>query len=258
MPEFSLRTTPPDYLTSVALGNVPDATIVLVQGANFDVDTGGSEDLCPGGGTYAFLSAPSALGVVSSSASDSGAGTGARTVLVNGLDAKYRAVSETVTLNGTTPVVLSHTYLRVNMTRVVSVGSEGENVGVISVLSPAAQNLAEIPARYGRSQCGVYTIPANFTGWLVDGFFTQAAASASARACAWQVRTRNYRQSWLSRAVVTTSPSMPTVALQPRALGPIGPGGDLVIRLMTADGNDQQVFGTMSLLLVAAPTPLVV
>ena len=58
------------------------------------------------GGTYTFPSTATALTVVSSSANDDGnpVGTGARTVTIEGLDANYLPVSETVTMNGTTDV----------------------------------------------------------------------------------------------------------------------------------------------------------
>jgi len=71
------------------------------------------ETIWDGGGIYAYPAAAAIMYVSSSSANDTSAGTGARTVLVSGLDANYNEVEETVTLNGQTQVATTTEFLRV-------------------------------------------------------------------------------------------------------------------------------------------------
>lgn len=73
--------------------------------------------------------------VVSSSASDASAGTGARTIRITYLDQNYNGFyTETLTLNGTTAVNTVNTNICfVEKIEVLSTGSFGSNVGVISI-----------------------------------------------------------------------------------------------------------------------------
>lgn len=126
------------------------------------------ETIWTAGATYTFPSTATALTVVSSSANDDGspAGTGARTVTIVGLDANYAEVSETVTMNGTTDVTTTQTFLRVNEAYVATCGSTGSNVGAITIANTTPTTLAVIVATAGISQQCVYTVPANKTAFI--------------------------------------------------------------------------------------------
>lgn len=81
------KEAPSDLL--LALGMTQGLSLVLKFGRNPDVDTGASEDIWNGGGLYTgFPTTGSAepLGVASSSANDTAAGTGAITASANNLD----------------------------------------------------------------------------------------------------------------------------------------------------------------------------
>lgn len=82
-----------DFLIAVGLGQVPGYRRITALGNNPDVDTAGPEDVWSGGGLYPWMTTATALEIVSDSASDTSAGTGARTVLVNGLDANFVEVA---------------------------------------------------------------------------------------------------------------------------------------------------------------------
>lgn len=89
-----------------------------------------------------------------------GLGTGAQTVLVEGLDASYNEISETVSLNGTTVRPLLLTYLRVNKATVGLVGTGLENAGLITIrLASAGAVQITIPATEGVSQVSNFTPP---------------------------------------------------------------------------------------------------
>lgn len=78
-----------------------------------------------------FAASASVLEISSSSASDTSAGTGARTVSISGLDINYNPLTETITLTGQTAVNTVNSYLRVNSMKVLTVGSGATNAGVI-------------------------------------------------------------------------------------------------------------------------------
>jgi hypothetical protein len=69
----------------------------------------------------------------SSSTSDAAAGTGARQVTVSGFDGSMNALSEIVTLNGTTAVATVNSYRFIERLQVTSAGSGGVNVGTITL-----------------------------------------------------------------------------------------------------------------------------
>lgn len=89
-----------------------------------------------------------------------GLGTGAQDVLVEGLDANFDVISETVALNGTTARPLLLTYLRVNKATVGLVGTGLKNAGLITVrLASAGAVQITIPADEGVSQAANFTTP---------------------------------------------------------------------------------------------------
>jgi len=79
---------------------------------------------------------------------DVGGGTGARTVVINGIDASFNKISETIGLTGTTPVITTLQYLNINNFLVTVVGSGGSNAGTILV---TGNNVA--PFQYQLSAC---------------------------------------------------------------------------------------------------------
>ena len=145
------------------MGGVPGYTRVALLGHNPNIATAGTAaDVWEGGGNYPLLAAASQLEVVSSSTSDAAAGTGARTVLIQGLDANWLPISETVTLNGTTPVTTVNSYLRVNLFTTTTSGSGGQNAGDLTlrvVSAGSTQSIARAGFGFGRQ--AVYTVADN-------------------------------------------------------------------------------------------------
>lgn len=147
---------------------------VHIAGYNADSDTG--DDIWDGSAAYPFPAAAAATTIVSASADDTAAGdggTGARTVLVEGLDANRRFLSEVVSLNGATPVTLAGQYLRINHVVVATAGSGGANAGIIHV-KHAATVLAHLVAAANMSSMAIYTLPAGSRGYLLGWRATSA------------------------------------------------------------------------------------
>ena len=112
--------------------------------------------------TYTFPTTASTLTVVSTSASDNTSAS----VLINGLDANFNPISETLFLNGTTGVTTVNSYLRVNSLVMVSPGtSQVTNVGTITI-KQSTNTLAQINAGVGKSQSTVFTVPNGYTFYL--------------------------------------------------------------------------------------------
>ncbi len=145
-----------------------------LQGQNEDVDAG-TEDVVEAGATYVGMpviptQAGEALNVVSGSANDAAAGTGQRTIKVCGLSATGVYQEETITMNGTTPVITTSTWLRVFRIFGVTAGSGGTNAGAITVKhNVTTANIFGV-MKAGLSQCfnAVFTVPAASEGRVVS------------------------------------------------------------------------------------------
>lgn len=84
-------------------------------------------------------------------------------VLVSGLDANYNMISETVTLNGTNAVNTTNSYFRINSMQVTS----GNPAATVTLTNQAGNvTYAQIATGVGRTQMGVYTVPAGYTFYL--------------------------------------------------------------------------------------------
>lgn len=153
-----------DTYFNIARGKINKASHINKFGYNETVGTSyvPITDL----GTNVLPSSAGALTLVSDSTADTSAGTGARTVEVEGLDGDYNSLTETFTLNGVTNVVGSESFLRVFRMKVVTAGTGQVNTGNITG-SIGGSDVAQITATQGQTAMAVYTIPANKTGYFI-------------------------------------------------------------------------------------------
>src|ERR1043165_409078 len=120
-------------------------------------------DIWTDGGQAPFPVAPVSLEVVSLNSADTAAGTGARSIMVAGLDANFNEISTTVALNGGV-VAMSGAWRRVNLIIVSGAGSNGTNLGRINIRDAGGGTIrSAIPAGRGISQQSFYTVPAGHT-----------------------------------------------------------------------------------------------
>ena len=134
---------------------------------------------------YTYPASATTMLLYSSSASDTNV-----SVLINGLDANFNPISETLVLtNGATGVTTVNSYLRINgMALTTSVG----NVGKLS-LSNAGKTVtyAAINAGIGKSQAAIYTVPAGYTYYLTRADIQVALVAGGNGSINYQVYAKN-------------------------------------------------------------------
>jgi hypothetical protein len=132
-----------------------------------------------GGVSFGELTGTEQLEIVSGSASDTAAGTGARTVKITYIDALNGNVeaSTTVTMNGTTPVSLGAVRASaIQYMEVASVGSGGVAAGNITLrITTVNTQWEQILAGYCRSMSGRYTVPTDCVAYLIQASLTARA-----------------------------------------------------------------------------------
>lgn len=141
------------------------------SGRNGDIDTATvPEWIWEAGGVYTGFPTGDAetVQVLSSDANDTAAGTGARTVSFTGLDENWLIASETLTLNGTTPVTGQTLFRRVHTASVQTSGSDNQafNVGTLTFRhsTTTANVFCTIQPGRNQSNAAVYTVPAGKIG----------------------------------------------------------------------------------------------
>lgn len=168
----------------VSRGQIPGHRNVTVFGFNHDVDTT-QVSVWPMPSLITFPAAVLQMTVSSSSANDTSGGTGARTIVVQGLDANYNEVSETVTMNGQTAVTMTNELLRVNYAYVATGGSGNGAAGDIYIGTGTVT--AGVPATvydvikfdYNTTTTGSFTVPAGHTAYVSQGLFSSGQAGGS-------------------------------------------------------------------------------
>ena len=159
---YADRSAVKDFFLEVAKGKIPRHSKVSIRGHN---DTVGAvfETIWNQGGVYPFPTSALAMTIVSTSILDDGspAGTGAQTVDVNCLDISYDVIAtQTITLDGTTPVAIPTSCFRVNSSIVLAVGSLATNFGTITIENGGTV-YGIIEAGDGISRSAFYTVPNN-------------------------------------------------------------------------------------------------
>ena len=169
------------FFLQVGRGQIQGHTHVHKYGFNGSVGTG-DDTIWFQQGSYTWSSAAVKLKISSSSTDDDGSpvGSGALTVTVQGLDANYDEVEETVTMDGTTPVETTQTFLRTHRMFVATAGTGLTNAGVIyaadtgdAYTTPGVPDTATgirstIGAGEGQTLQAFYTVPAGYTAYLLQ------------------------------------------------------------------------------------------
>jgi len=156
---------PRKFDIEVSRGEVAGYRHIIIIGVNPAVGKDSFEDLWDVGGNFLYPTGAETWEVFSDNVNDSSAGTGARMVVIQGLDTNYVEQSEVVTMNGTTPVITTRTdWFRITSVIVISSGSTQENEGEITIRVSGGGTIRSL-IRTGQGQTfnGFFTVPAGKT-----------------------------------------------------------------------------------------------
>ena len=196
-----------DYLpygTLVAKSRVPNAAHVHKFGYNAAISTA-TETVWTYGGAYNWLGAATILKITSNSTDDDVAGIGALTVVIEGLDANYEEISETVILTGQVSKNTTKEYLRAHRMYVVTAGTSLTNVGELFAFTGAHTTgdpdvattvHTHVAAGAGQTLQAFYTVPANKEALLYE---LDATCSDNTNSVVMTLRTRLEGGAWRTK-----------------------------------------------------------
>lgn len=149
------------FLVDVARGHFSNVTPIHKFGFNAEIDNSTEpETVWSAGGLYPWASLDTAQTIycLSDDAGDT------MDLIIEGLDADYNMLTETVTLTGTTAVTTTNQFKRVF--RMMA----GGNAGTITARTTSGSGtvVAQIDEGKGQTLMAVYTIPAGYYGLLLS------------------------------------------------------------------------------------------
>ena len=152
-----------DYL-AIAQGDVNYYSSVQKFGANFDVSSNSDpESVWSAGGLYpwASLDAAETLYIISTDTGDTD------TILLEGLDANYLPLAESVQMAGQTAVATVNQFKRIYR---MEYNHGNINAGTVTArtVSGTGVVVAQVDPTLAQTLMAVYTVPAGFTGYLLN------------------------------------------------------------------------------------------
>ncbi len=161
--------TPSDPDLMIAMGVFPDISHINKFGRRMGVGTATDPADVWDGPTLLWVPPTVARlhDLASSAAADASAGTGARTVRIEGTSSTYNLQTEDIILNGITNVPTINTYTRIFRMWILTCGSGQINAGDITATAQTDGTVtAKILAGNGQTLMAIYTVPAGKTGYM--------------------------------------------------------------------------------------------
>lgn len=241
----------------VADGDIEGVSHIEKFGMNTDVDSN-KETIWDGGGIYTYIETAETLTVISNSGNDVPAGTGARTVEIQGMNSAGEVVVETVELFASTV----GEFKRVFRVKVKTSGANGVNEGTIIVTSDNTSSVLAIigvdgtgnkAAGRGQTFMAQYTIPTGKTGYITQ--WTVGCGKQNTDAIA-TLMTRDPDAigdgAWNARDIITVSAT--TYAKNYSIPIKVNAGDDIEIRAYSTV-NNSIVSSTFCVILIDDPAP---
>jgi hypothetical protein len=136
---------------------------LTIQGSNISIAVG-SATVWNVAGTWNPQLVARTLSCVSTNAADTAVGTGARTIVISGVNAARNLITETVIMDGLNPVITVNTWFGVNSITVATAGSVTTNVGNITLTSTIDAFIqGRIIAGEGQSYQAIYHVPTGYS-----------------------------------------------------------------------------------------------
>lgn len=171
--------TPINFFNEIADGNIENIKAFSKFGQNLTLNTT-PQVIASFGGTFEPMTSASTLDISSDDNNDgSGTNTGALTILITGIDGSRAEQTEVITLNGTTTVTTSLTWLGVNKVQVLTAGASQTNEGIITVQtsggSPTIQ--AALPISASTTKQCLFHVPNGSTSKIYSYNFNSVRST---------------------------------------------------------------------------------
>ena len=198
--KISSANVPSDFYLEVAKGSFPGYVDYSAFGVNFDIDTTSTpEDIWLNGGVFVPPTTYRIHNISSSSVNDTVAGTGARTLLIQGVISTGLS-SEIINMNGISTVATVNSYSDIYAMEVLTAGSGTMNAGNISAVAQTDGTTTAFIAINGLNSAkkAIRLIPPGYIGYLYNfqGGMQQATATSFADV---SLQTKTSTGVWISR-----------------------------------------------------------
>lgn len=170
----------------VARGKVPGVSQINIFGYSNSVSNTTFSPLWENG-ALTLPTTATTMNVYSSSASDTGA-----IVTISGLNSSYNAITETVTLAGTSNVATTNQFLRINSFNMTTPNT-GQITNIGTIIAKNSSNTAVIAPTIGRMQNSWYSIPAGHSFYVrsINIFTGETKTGATPSWFYYRVRNHN-------------------------------------------------------------------
>ena len=169
----------------IPLGAYTGISSINKFGTNHDIGTD-YEHVWEQEGLWVPMPAATLVECASTSANDTATGSGAQSMVIQGLGPTGLSQQDSIVFDGTTPVVSNLLFSFINRAFIYTVGSSGFNEGTLyiaddstdwggttpGVPDTAAAIQAEIHAEDGQTQQMIYTVPFDKTGYVTGGYIS--------------------------------------------------------------------------------------
>lgn len=241
-----------NWETEVSRGNLPGHFRVNKAGYNSDIDTlSQPEDMWDVGGIQIPPTVARIHNIKSGSILDTSAGTGARTIIIQGLDASYNYITETVSLNGILNVPTLNAYIMIDYMFVATAGTLSTAQGIINATAQTDNTItAQINLGNNQTHAAIYQIRDGHKGYLnrMNCSMSQATAGSSS---VIYLMTKTLNGVWLVRRVIYLNNSgnshqstkfFPPIEFQAKTL--------IKLQIFSVSNNNTSVEGGFDLVLI--------
>lgn len=186
-----------DLATSAAFAL--DSDLLTWNANGYSDDINGTAETFWSAGAGSWQDSPNTtaetINVASTDANDTAAGTGARTVRIYGLNSSGAYATDDISMNGTTSVGSSITFLVVFRIEVLTVGSGATNAGALTATgNTSSATYAYALAGIGTSEQATFAIPSGMTGiirhWRTGVVETATSGGVESRLQIWVPTTQ--------------------------------------------------------------------
>ena len=239
-----------NYL-EIAKGNVTGTSIIHKFGQNLTIDTGTPADIWDFETVYVYSTTADIDTLSSSNAGDK------QDIIIYGLDTNWEEVVQTITLNGQTKVSLTTSLVRVyrmknlGTTDIAGVVYCYVDCAIVTGVPGTDNNVrAIISGSNNQTLMAIYTIPAGYTGYLINSYVSLTKARAG-KAGELMFRARPYGGVFLTKATIGMNSAGTSYIDRTRIIpNKIPEKTDIAIHCPSVTANDTSISAGFEIILI--------